>query len=173
MRSAVGPVPETDTTVASQSSYMKVFAYGGSFKDVCGELIGMGQNRPVQRPLLSLTFCGKRFATLLILTFAAILSRSTSVWCPPGFSTESHLIHFVRSASLKLNNEKNRASAIGDRIRLSLVRKERLPVGSSSVPFKTSAKYLGVHLDVTLSMNEQISSLCRSSYFHLRKIGLH
>ena len=61
LRSAVVPVPEIDTTVACQSSYTKVFASGGSFQDVCGELIGMGQNRPVQRPPLSLTFCGELF----------------------------------------------------------------------------------------------------------------
>ena len=60
-RSAIGPVPEIDTTVACQSSYTKVFASGGSFQDVCGELIGVSQNRPVQRPPLSLTFCGERF----------------------------------------------------------------------------------------------------------------
>ena len=47
LRSAVGPVPETDTTVASQSSYMKVFASSGSFQDVCGELIGVGLFRDV------------------------------------------------------------------------------------------------------------------------------
>ena len=68
---------------------------------------------------------------------------------------------------LKLNDEnKNELLVIGDRIRLSLVRK-----GLSWVTSQTSAKYLGVHLDETLSMNEQISSLCRSFYFHLRKIG--
>ena len=56
-------------------SYTKVFASGGSFQDVCGELIGMGENRPVQRPPLSLTFCGERFATPQTLTFAVILPR--------------------------------------------------------------------------------------------------
>ena len=61
LRSAVGPVRETDTTVASQSSYTKVFASGGSFQDVCDELIGVGQNCPVERPPLSLTFCEERF----------------------------------------------------------------------------------------------------------------
>ena len=50
LRSAVVSVPEIDTTVVCQSSYTKVFASGGSFQDVCGELIRMGQNRPVQRP---------------------------------------------------------------------------------------------------------------------------
>ena len=52
MRSAVGPVPEIDTTVASQSSDTKVLASGGSFQDVCGELIEVVQDRPVQNPKL-------------------------------------------------------------------------------------------------------------------------
>ena len=61
LRSAVIPVPEIDTSVACQSSYTKVFASGSSFQDVCGEFIGLSQNRPVQRPSLSLTFNGGRF----------------------------------------------------------------------------------------------------------------
>ena len=56
-------VPEIDTTVACQSSYTKVFTSGGSFQDVFGELIGVGQNCPVQRPPLSLTFCGELFGS--------------------------------------------------------------------------------------------------------------
>ena len=51
MQSAVGPVPETDTTVASQSRYAQVFASGSSFQDAYrGELIGVGQNRSFRRP---------------------------------------------------------------------------------------------------------------------------
>ena len=42
LRSAFVPVPEIDTTVACQSSYTKVFASGGSFQDVCGELKFVG-----------------------------------------------------------------------------------------------------------------------------------
>ena len=56
----------------------KVFASGGSFQDVCGELIGVGQNRPVQRPLF-LTFCGERFATSQTLTFAVIPPRAVTL----------------------------------------------------------------------------------------------
>ena len=59
LQSAVVPVPEIDPTVACQSTYTKVFTSGGSFQDVCGELIWVGQNGPVQRPPLSLTFCGE------------------------------------------------------------------------------------------------------------------
>ena len=48
--SAVTLVPKFDTTVACQSSYTKVFASDGSFQDVCGELIGVVLDRPVQSP---------------------------------------------------------------------------------------------------------------------------
>ena len=78
MRSGVGPVPETDTTVASQSCYSKVFASGGSFQDVCGELIGVDQDHPVQSPsFIWLTFCGKRFATPQTLIFAVIVPHTS------------------------------------------------------------------------------------------------
>ena len=78
MRSAVGPVPEFDTIVASQSSYTKAFASGGSFQDVCGELIGVDQDHPVQSPpFIWLTFCGKRFATPQTLIFAVIVPHTS------------------------------------------------------------------------------------------------
>ena len=48
MRTVVVPVPEVDTAVECQSSYTKVLASGGDFQDVYGELIGMGQNRPLR-----------------------------------------------------------------------------------------------------------------------------
>ena len=50
LRSAIGLAPEIPTTVASQSSDTKVLASGGSFRDVCGELIEVVQDRPVHRP---------------------------------------------------------------------------------------------------------------------------
>ena len=51
------------------------------------------------------------------------------------------------------------------------MKKEPLTFGPNAVPFQTSTKYLGVHLDETLSMKEQVTSLCRSSYFHFRNIA--
>ena len=50
LHSAIGPVPKIDTTDASQSSFTKVVASCNSFQDVCGKLIGVVQNRPVQSP---------------------------------------------------------------------------------------------------------------------------
>ena len=64
----------------------------------------------------------------------------------------------------KLNEEKTELLVIGDCTCHCQVKKELL---TFAVPFQTSAKYLGVHLHETLSMKEQVTSLCRSSCFHL------
>ena len=71
----------------------------------------------------------------------------------------------------KLSEEKTELLVVGDRTHLCQVKKEPLTFGPNAVPFQTSAKYLGVHLDETLSMKKLVTSLCRSSYFHLRKIA--
>ena len=56
LQSGVRPVPETDSTVASRSSYTKVLASGCSFQDVCGELIEVVHDRPVHSlPFISKT----------------------------------------------------------------------------------------------------------------------
>ena len=44
-------------------------------------------------------------------------------------------------------------------------------MGGNSVPFKTLIKYLGVHLDRTLSMQQHVSSICRASFPELRRIA--
>ena len=60
---------------------MKVFTSGGTFQDVCCELIGMGQNRPVQRPPLSLTFCGEHVSTPQTLAVTVILPHTVTLQC--------------------------------------------------------------------------------------------
>ena len=40
-----------------------------------------------------------------------------------------------------------------------------------SVPFKASVKYLGVHLDKTLSVQKHTSSICCASILELRRIA--
>ena len=54
---------------------------------------------------------------------------------------------------------------------LESVDSECANTGGNSVPFKTSVKYLGVHLDETLSMQKHISSICCASFLELRRIA--
>ena len=40
-----------------------------------------------------------------------------------------------------------------------------------NIPFKTSVKYLGVKTDRTLSMQDQISTICRAFFLALRSLA--
>ena len=77
----------------------------------------------------------------------------------------------MKKNKLQLTEEKTELLVVGDRTRLYQVKNEPLTFSPNAVPFQTSAKYLGVHLDETLSMKKRVTSLCCSSYFHLRKIA--
>ena len=72
---------------------------------------------------------------------------------------------WMNSTKLKLNTDKT----VGSASRLALVESESENIGGNSVPFKTSVKYLGVHLDRTLSMRQHINSDCRASFVELRR----
>ena len=54
-------------------------------------------------------------------------------------------------------------------MRVSSVGCESAGIGGSSIPFQSTATYLGVHLDQTLSMKQHISSLCRTTFLALRR----
>ena len=58
---------------------------------------------------------------------------------------------------------------VGSAFRVGLVEIERARMGRNGVPFKTSLKYLGVHLDRMLSMRQHIDSVCRASFLELRR----
>ena len=44
-------------------------------------------------------------------------------------------------------------------------------IGGKRIPFRSSVRNLGVHLDQTLSMQQHISSVCRAAYLELRRIA--
>lgn len=93
------------------------------------------------------------------------------VVCKGVKSCVSDIKDWMNRNRLKLNEDKTELLATADRSRLNEVKKEPLVLGSNPVTFKSSVKYLGVVLDETLSMDAQISSLCRNCHFHLRKIA--
>ena len=78
MRSAVKPVPEIDTIVASQSSDSKVIASGGIVQDVCGVLNRVVQDPTLQSPLFIavVTFYEKHFVAPQTLIFAVIVPHT-------------------------------------------------------------------------------------------------
>ena len=78
---------------------------------------------------------------------------------------------WMNSNKLKLNTCKTEVMPIGSASCLESVDSERTNTGGNSVPFKTSVKYLGVHLDKTLSVQKHISSICCASFIELRRIA--
>ena len=70
-----------------------------------------------------------------------------------------------------LNTDKTEVMAVGISSRLSLVDCNSANIGCSNIPFETFVKYLGVKTDQTLSMQDQISSVCRASSLELRRLA--
>ena len=77
---------------------------------------------------------------------------------------------WMNSNKFKLNTDKTEVMPVGSASCLESVDSECANIGGS-VPFETSVKYLGVHLDKTLSMQKHISSICCASFLELRRIA--
>ena len=73
--------------------------------------------------------------------------------------------------SNKLNAEKTEVLPIVSTSCLSLVGRDSTDIGGKRIPFKSSVRNLGVHLDQTLSMQQHISSICHAAYLELRRIA--
>ena len=67
-----------------------------------------------------------------------------------------------------ISTDKIEIMAVGTSSHLSLVDCNSANIGGSSIPFKTSVKYFGVKVDWTLSMQDEISSVCRAAFVELR-----
>ena len=81
------------------------------------------------------------------------------------------LVGWMYSNKLKLNAEKTEVLPVASTSRLSSVGRDSVDIGGKRIPFSSSVRNLGVHLDQTLSMQQHISSVCRAAYLELRRIA--
>ena len=81
------------------------------------------------------------------------------------------LVGWMYSNKLKLNAEKTEVLPVASTSRLSSVGRDSVDIGGKRIPFRSSVRNLGVHLDQTLSMQQHISSVCRAAYLELRRIA--
>ena len=73
---------------------------------------------------------------------------------------------------LKLNYEKTELLYITSPYYQKSITQQSLKINQSTIMSSSSARNFGVIFDNCAQMKEQITSICRATYFHLRNIGL-
>ena len=81
------------------------------------------------------------------------------------------VLSWMNSNKLMLKTDKTEVMSVGTSSRLSQVDCNSENIGGSNIPFKTSVKYLGVKIDQTFSMQDQITSVCRAFFPKLRRLA--
>ena len=81
------------------------------------------------------------------------------------------VLSWTNSSDLMLSANKTEVMAFCTSSRLNLVDCDSVNIGGSNISFQTSVKYFGVKIDQTLSMQDQISSVCRASFLELRRLA--
>ena len=67
--------------------------------------------------------------------------------------------------------DKTEIMLVGARSRLASIDCQSACFNGTEVKFQASVKYLGVKIDQSLTMHDQISSVCRASFLELRRIA--
>ena len=79
---------------------------------------------------------------------------------------------WMSANKLKLNDSKTEFLVLGRKLHLENTSNSCLIIGNKVIHASPKVRNLGTTFDPTLSMDSYISSLCRSSYFHLRNLSL-
>ena len=80
------------------------------------------------------------------------------------------IVDWMYSNNLRLNTEKTEVLSVASTSRLSSVGRDSADIGGKRIPFRSSVRNLGVHLDQTLSTQQHISSVSCAAYLGLRRI---
>ena len=72
---------------------------------------------------------------------------------------------------LKLNDSKTEFMVIGSPAQLKHLHTDSIKIGEATIASTSSARNIGAIFDSTLSMQDHVSSICRSCYCHIRNLG--
>ena len=81
------------------------------------------------------------------------------------------IISWMNSNKLMLNTDKTEMMLVGTPASLRLVDSNSAHIEDTIIPFQKCVKYLGVKIDQVLSMQDQVSSICRACFLELRRIA--
>ncbi len=78
--------------------------------------------------------------------------------------------HFMISNRLKLNDDKTEAMFLGTKSKLNQVKSAGINVGDSKIEPANSVKNLGIIFDKNLNMDEQVKSMCKAGFYHVKNL---
>ena len=81
------------------------------------------------------------------------------------------VLSWMDSNKLMLNTSKTEVMPVGSTRRLRLVDSDSSCIGGHEISHKPSVKYLGVKIDQSLTMRDQVSSICRACFLELRRLA--
>jgi len=84
----------------------------------------------------------------------------------------SDVLSWMNSNKLMLNADKTEVMPAGIKSILNTISVDSINIVGNRIPYKPSVKYLGVKIDQSLSMHDQISSICRTAFMELRRIAI-
>ena len=79
--------------------------------------------------------------------------------------------YWMTQNKLKLNDDKTEVIFISSRFCLKPYALDKFAVDSTVIQPATAVRNIGVMFDDTMTMSEQVTSICKAAHFHLRNIG--
>jgi hypothetical protein len=106
--------------------------------------------------------------TLLYISFPPLTQTSAFMKMNCCFRD---LMRWMQLNKMKLNPDKTTAILIGSRQQLLKCSVSHIELGKVIIPLSKELRNLGMQLDVNMSMNKHIDSVCKAAHFHLRQLG--
>ena len=85
----------------------------------------------------------------------------------------SDVLSWMNCNKLKLNTDKTEIMLVGARSRLLSTDCQTACFNGTDIAFQACVKYLGVKIDQSLTMHEQVSSVCRGAFLELKTNCFH
>ena len=85
-------------------------------------------------------------------------------------STINDIKDFMIANKLKINDEKTEVIFLGTKYRLDELDELKVRVGENEIYPSDKVRNLGVIFDKTLSMDDQVKSVCKTGYYHIKNL---
>ena len=78
---------------------------------------------------------------------------------------------WMKDNKLKINDDKTDVICVGSKHNVQNIDTKYIDINNNRIQFSDCVKNLGVYLDSSLSMEQHINNLCKTLFFHLRRIS--